>query len=75
MFASQFMLPHSNHLPSPRSQSAKIPLIAPPVLAQLVAPKFRELVFPSWQTPAVPQIAVDEHGNALVTKDDIWTTG
>jgi hypothetical protein len=69
----QLVLPDSNDLPALRPEPPKIALVAATIRPKFVSPELRELVFPTWESPAVPEITIDEDGNALAAEYHIGT--
>jgi hypothetical protein len=67
------MLPNSDHLPSHPSQSLKILSITFSIGAYLLPPEYIQLVFPGWQSIAMPKITIDKNGYLLVRENRIGT--
>src|SRR5437899_6582513 len=68
----QLVLPDTNDFPASPPQSTKVALVSSTVGAEFVSPESRQLVFPTGQPPAVPEIPINEHSDLLFRKDDIW---
>lgn len=50
-------------------------MVAGAIGAEFISPEFGELVFPSGQPPAVPEISVHKNGDTFFRKDDVRTAG
>src|ERR1700683_3237762 len=64
--------PNPDDAPSVATQKRKILGIPPPVLLNLRLPEWRETVPPSGKAIAMPEVAIDEHGNPSSIEDYVW---
>jgi hypothetical protein len=68
------MLPKPEYFPIRGSETTEIPLVAFPVSTQLDSPKIGQFVFPRWQTPAMPEVSIDEYRQSFCREYDIGRT-
>lgn len=67
------MLPDADDPPSGSSEATEISCVSLPCRLDLGLPGLGHLVAPSRETPAVPEVAIDEHGKALFPKYKVRT--
>lgn len=65
------VLPDANNCPPISPQPRGVASVAPPVPLYLVLPVGGEFCLPSVETIPVPEVAVDEHGNAALGEHDV----
>lgn len=70
---SQFMLPQTYDVPATPSQLSEIAHVALSVSPYFCTPERLQFRFPFRQTIAVPEIPIDEYGDAVPGQNQVWT--
>jgi hypothetical protein len=69
------MAPDATDSPSHSLKLSEVSLITRAISTQLVSPKARQLMLPSWKTPSVPEVAINKNGNVKIREHNIGTSG
>lgn len=68
------MLPNTNYHPAAAAQLLKVSSIPPTIAFYFLLPVCTELVFPFWETPAMPEVAIDKDGNLCAYENEVWAS-
>lgn len=73
--ALDLVFPDSNYLPACTAQFSKVTAVTTPVAFDFVLPVGAQGFAPTWESPAVPVIAIDEHDYSCADKHHVRLAG
>jgi len=65
------MLPNTDDLPAQPTEPPEVPLVPRTVVRDFDLPLGRELLLPKRESPAMPEVAVDEDSNLGLSEDQV----
>jgi len=67
------MLPNSYNPPSQPPKPTEVPLVASAILLDFSSPEWLKLVFPGWESIAMPEVTVNEDRELLFYQHEVGT--